>query len=131
MNKNGTIRRKRKTPTVGGMKRSGTNAAWTKLSPKQIQQLKDWLFVEKLTYEETFEKARTELGFKGSLSSLKRFYYRTSGEVMLEEFLYAAETAQEISEASGDIADVRAASLKLLGLMLQQKILMEPEKAKE
>jgi len=56
------------------------NASWNGLSPKQRRTLESWLFDEKLGYQEALERARKELGFKGAMSSLRRFYSRPSQE---------------------------------------------------
>src|SRR5579863_1660697 len=55
-----------------------SDAAWSGLSPEQRETLERWLFEDQLGYEEALERARSELGYAGSRTSLQRFYHRTA-----------------------------------------------------
>src|ERR1700749_884803 len=72
------------------------NALWNELSPEQLETLDKWLFEKKLSFAEAWPKAQSELGFKGSISSLQRYYHRRKQEKKVEE----------IAELTGDVAEV-------------------------
>src|ERR1700722_16631209 len=67
------------------MRKTQSNAAWNGLSAEQRATLERWLFEENLGYELAYERAKTELGFAGSIASMKRFYQRMGEVRMLRE----------------------------------------------
>jgi hypothetical protein len=113
------------------MKKAGTNAKWHGLSPAKLKTLEGWLFDEKMNYETALARARKELGFDGSLSSLKRFYQRRTQERMLEDFTEARENAQAIGEAPGSARVLRAAGMKLVSRLFLKRVMASPEDAKQ
>src|SRR6266478_8832981 len=94
-----------------------SNASWNGLSPKQKRSLETWLFDEKLGYQKTLERARKELGFKGSVSSLRRFYSRTAQERLLAGFTEAEELAEAVDGAPVSTARLRSSGMKIVGQM--------------
>jgi hypothetical protein len=71
------------------------NAAWNGLSAEQRDTLERWLFEERLGYEKALERARSELGFEGSRTSLQRFYHRTAELRLLRDAASEAESENE------------------------------------
>jgi hypothetical protein len=108
-----------------------SNASWNGLSPKQRRTLETWLFDEKLGYQETLERAKKELGFKGAMSSLRRFYRRTSQERLLAGFTEAEELAEAVDGAAASTERLRGAGMKIIGQMFLKQAAEGPEKAKE
>ena len=67
------------------LKKTKSDARWNQLSPEQVQTLDKWLFDDKLSYIKILPRAQKELGYKGQLSSLKRFYKRRQQERVLTD----------------------------------------------
>ena len=51
------------------MKKARSNAKWATLTPKQAAALEQWFFVDKLSYAELLQRAKSQLGFSGFKSS--------------------------------------------------------------
>ncbi len=113
------------------MKKVGPNAKWNGLSGKQRQMLEEWLFEDRLGYEGALERARKELGFKGSVSSLKRFYARTSEERMLRGFVQSQEQVKQIKEAPVSAEELRAAGMKVVAQLFLRQVVQAPEQVRE
>lgn len=96
------------------------------MSARQRETLEAWLFEENLGFSKALERARAELGFAGSLSSLKRFYHRTAEERMIEE--YAEQTA---SEAEADGADWLAKGMNVVGKLFVRQVTQNPDGVEE
>ncbi|MDB6020171.1 MAG: hypothetical protein JWQ04_28 [Pedosphaera sp.] len=113
------------------MKKAASNARWSGLSPENLQTLENWLFDAKLTYPCALERARRELGFTGSPSSLKRFYQRRSRERTVQGFREVCFGAETITQAPGDTALLRAAAMKMVGRLFLSRITETPEAVKD
>jgi Protein of unknown function (DUF3486) len=113
------------------MNKVRSNALWNELSPEQLERLDKWLFEENLSYTKILPKAQSELGFKGSESSLKRYYYRRKQEKKVEEIAETAEYVAAMSGAGSDVGSLRTANMKLLGTYLFQALSEGPERLKE
>ncbi len=113
------------------MKKVGPNAKWNELSGKQRDMLEEWLFEDRLGYEAALERARKELGFKGSASSLKRFYARTAEERMLRSFVQSQEQVDKIKGTPGSAEELRAAGMKVVAQLFLRQVVQAPEQVKE
>jgi len=113
------------------MKKLRTDAAWAKLTKKQSNQLKNWLFDDKLGYAQAHERAKQEFGYGGSVSSVRRFYYRACEEQMEEDLLEANETAEHFAETPVKDEVLRKSAVRMLVAVLQRQLVLEPEKARE
>ena len=113
------------------MEKVKSNASWNQLSPEQQQSLDKWLFEDKLSYAEIFPKAQSELGFTGSISSLKRYYLRRKEEKQVAELEELKQYVAELSGAGSDVGALRTANMKLLNSYLLQLLSEGPEKLKE
>lgn len=113
------------------MKKSGTNALWNDLSPSQLDKLDHWLFEEGLSCQDILPRSQAELGFKGSLASLKRYYARRLTERTVLEFKDLQHELAEISSAPADAASLRSASMKLLAKYVFHQVRHAPDKVKE
>jgi hypothetical protein len=98
---------------------------------EQQRTLEGWLFEDKLNYEEAWRRAQAELGFTGSVSSLKRYYVRRKQERLLESFAEAQEEAQGIVDAPASAGLFRTAAMKMVGLLFLQQVRDAPQGAKE
>src|SRR5580704_18572657 len=96
------------------MKKQRADAKWNELSQEQLETLEQWLFEERITYQVAWERAQQELGFTGSVSSLRRFYEHMSRERTLRSLGVSEESAEEIDNASAGTATLRAAGMKLV-----------------
>jgi hypothetical protein len=113
------------------MQKVKSNARWTELSPEKLQILDKWLFEEKLSYAAAFPRAQAELGFKGHISSLKRYFLRRRKERVTEEFKDVRDELVAVNGATADPAALRQASMKLLGTFLFQQLRQSPQNVKE
>jgi hypothetical protein len=107
------------------------NALWNELSVEQRATLDKWLFEEKLGYAVAWPRAQQELGFKGSIASLYRYYRRRQKERIVTEFRDLRDDVVAVSQAPGDAAALRAASMKVLGQFLFRRARECPDKVKE
>jgi hypothetical protein len=113
------------------MKKVRADARWNGLSGKQREMLEEWLFEERLGYEAALERARKELGFKGSVSSLRRFYERTAEERMLRGFTQSQEQVDKIRQTPGSAEELRAAGMKVVAQLFLRQVVQAPEQVKE
>src|SRR5882757_5806972 len=100
------------------MKKTRSHASWNRLTPTQRETLDRWLFEESLSYEAVLPKAESELGYKGSETSLRRYYERRRQERLLTDL---KEVVQDMTEVRGLDADPdvsRKASMHVLGAYL-------------
>jgi hypothetical protein len=108
------------------MRKTKSNARWNSLTSEKQKALDHLLFEEKLSYTEVLPRAQKELGFKGQLSSLKRYYERRRKERTVMEFTDLCKRATEIVNAPGDAGAYRTASMKLLTAYLFQQVREAP-----
>jgi hypothetical protein len=113
------------------MQKVKSNARWTALSSENLQTLDKWLFDENLSYAAIFPRAQTELGYKGHISSLKRYFLRRRKERVTEEFKDLRNELAAISDAPANADSFRQASMKLMGTFLFQQLRRSPENVKE
>ena len=113
------------------MTKTKSNASWNQLTPKQREKLDRWLFEENLSYAAILIKASRELGYKGSESSLRRYYERRRQERLLTDLKEVGKDMMEVREldASPDLS--RKASMQMLGAYLFRVLRAAPEKVKE
>jgi hypothetical protein len=116
---------------AGLMKKVRGNAAWNGLSREKRATLAKWLFEDRLTYDEALERAQKELGFAGSRTSLRRFYYRTRDERLLSGLADAGALAQTVEESGVGTEQLREAGLKLAAEVFLRQVASEPENLKE
>ena len=100
-----------------------SNAAWNGLSAEQRATLERWLFEENLGYEMALERARGELGFVGSIGSLKRFYHRMAAERQMPDIDLETEGMGE--------REARRTGMELVGRMFVKQVTENPEGIKE
>jgi hypothetical protein len=113
------------------MNKVRSDALWNELSAEQRVTLAEWLFDDRLSYEAACERAQNELGFRGSVSSLRRFYKRTAQERLMEGFGESVADVQEIEGAEISVERLRDAGLKVVAQLFLQQVVSAPEKAKE
>ncbi|HEX3798459.1 MAG TPA: hypothetical protein VH413_07130 [Verrucomicrobiae bacterium] len=96
------------------LRKSRSDASWNALSPEQQSILEGWLFDNHLSYVKALKRATEELGFTGSLASLKRFYQRKSQERMVRDLAESNRDAAEIDGVKVDAERLQRAGLKIL-----------------
>src|SRR5579863_9458906 len=100
------------------MQKVKANASWNELSVEQRATLDKWLFEERMSYAEAWPRAQKELGFKGSRTSLHRYFARREKERVLAEFKSLRDEVAAIRSAPEDATTLRAAAMKVLGQFL-------------
>ena len=113
------------------MKKVRSNARWNELTKEQRDRLETWLFEYGMGFEEAWRRAGEELGFKGSVSSVKRFFGRRSQERVLERLVETQEDAEAIEAAPATAKLFRSASMKLMGQLLLRQVRDTPGEVKE
>src|ERR1700728_1998530 len=108
-----------------------SNALWNGLSVAQGETLSEWLFDERTGYRVAWERAKKEFKFKGSMSSIRRYYERTAHERLLAGFTEAGKLVRDIAGAPGDAAALRQAGLKVVGQLFLKQVAEAPERVKE
>jgi len=104
------------------MSKTKASAAWNDLSAEQRETLEKWLFEENLSYPQAHERARKELGFAGSVSSVVRFYRRTAHERLMAELAEARERAAEITGTAAGTEGLRASAMQVIGQLLLRQV---------
>ncbi len=107
-----------------------SHAKWNGLTQKQRSTLEEWLFEEKMGYTKAWERAKMELGFKGSLSSLRRYYSRTEGERMLAGFAESARMMASVEKAPTDAESLRDSGMKVAAQVFFRLVTERPEELK-
>ncbi len=113
------------------MQKVKSNASWNELSPEQLEKLDQWLFDEKLGYAEVFPKAQSELGFPGSISSLRRYGVRRQQQKLLTDFKEAATDAVELKELGVEPDAARQAGMMVMGAHFFRLVREAPDEAKK
>jgi hypothetical protein len=113
------------------MRKTKSDALWNALSSEQREILDQWLFDENLSFAEAWPRAQRELGFKGSVASLKRYYARRKRERTLLLFKDLQKDLTVLNQAETDTNSLRAGAMKLLSAFLFQWMSEAPEKVKE
>jgi hypothetical protein len=113
------------------MKKSKAHALWNGLSPEQREILDKWLFDDGLSYAKAWPRAQAELGFKGSISSLKRYCKRRSDERTLEEFQDLRDELLALNQAPADPKTIHAGATKLMGRFLFRRLKESPEEVEK
>ena len=90
-----------------------SHAKWNGLTKKQREMLEEWLFEEKMGFAKAWERAKKELGFTGSVSSLRRYYGRTQEERMLAGFAESARVMASVNKAPVDAEGLRDSGMKV------------------
>ena len=112
------------------MNKAGANASWHDLSAEARETLEGWLFDEGLNYVTALARAEKELGYVGSVSSLKRFYQRRAQERVLAGLGAAQSQAAEIEGTAGDAGQLRQAGFKVVAQLFLQQVTEAPEQTK-
>jgi hypothetical protein len=107
-----------------------SHAKWNGLSKKQRNTLEEWLFEEKMGYTKAWERAKKELGFTGSLSSLRRYYSRTEGERMLAGFEESARMMASVNNAPADAESLRNSGMKVAAQVFFRLVRERPDELK-
>jgi hypothetical protein len=115
----------------GLLKKVRSNATWNGLSGEKRATLEHWLFEEGLSYNAALERAKSELGFKGSKSSLRRFYEHARSERLLSGLTYTGNLARTVEESDVSVERLRSAGLKLAAEMFLRTVASAPGNTKE
>jgi hypothetical protein len=107
-----------------------SHAKWNGLSKRQRSTLEEWLFEEKMGYAKACERAKEELGFKGSVSSLRRYYSRTADERTLAGFAESARMMASVNKAPVDTEKLRDSGMKVAAQVFFRLVRERPDELK-
>jgi hypothetical protein len=115
----------------GLLKKVRSNATWNGLSGEKRATLEHWLFEEGLSYNTALERAKSELGFTGSRTSLRRFYEHARSQRLLSGLTDTGNLARTVEESDVSVERLRNAGLKLAAEMFLRSVAASPENMKE
>jgi hypothetical protein len=107
-----------------------SHAKWNGLSKKQQDTLEEWLFEGRTSFAKAWERAKKELGFTGSVSSLKRFYKRTAEERMLAGFAESGRVMASVNQAPVEAEELRDSGMKVAAQVFFRMVTEKPEELK-
>lgn len=113
------------------MQKVKSNALWRGLSAQQRETLDHWLFDEGHSYAVILPRAQQELGFKGQMSSLKRYYARREKERTFTKFEKLGVQVAALAGAPVDAKALRHANMQVIHAYLFQVLRENPEAIKE
>jgi hypothetical protein len=109
------------------MKKVRSDALWNELSPENREILDTWLFEKNMSYDEILLKAQSELGFKGSLGSLKRYRTRREQERVLTDLDELGKDADKVARAKARSGTFRVANMRVFNGYLFRALRAAPE----
>ena len=113
------------------IKKSGSNASWNQLPLEARKQLETWLFDDCFNYEKVLDLARSQLGYTGSLSSLKRYYSRLARERVIATFTDSQKHVAEIEAAKTSAGQLRNAGLKIMAQLFLRQVVEKPDNVRQ
>jgi hypothetical protein len=113
------------------IKKSRSDASWNQLSPEARQALETWLFEDRLSHEQAHARAQTELGYTGSIASLKRFYSYLARERIVAGFPDSTAHARKIERSHASTEELRNAGLKVMAQSFLQQVTESPQQVKQ
>ncbi len=97
------------------MSKLRADSTWNELTPEQLERLEEWLLVERASFREVRERVQREFGVTCSVSSVVRFQQHTETERAKAKMAQGLLAAAEVNEVGGNLENLRASSLKLIG----------------
>jgi|ERR1700722_1994137 len=113
------------------MKKVRANALWNELSPENRKILDTWLFEKNMSYAKILPRARSELGFKGSVGSLCRYRKRRELERMLTDIDQLTGDAKEIVKGGVKAETLSEANMTVFNGYLFRALRAGPEHLKQ
>lgn len=113
------------------MSKLRSDSKWNELTPEQRELLDGWLFVERLGYRETQERAKKEFGIEASLTSLYRYYQHTSLERLQKDDVELSAARDGIEVTAADVERWRRMALRLVGTRLVRLAAHEPDNVRD
>lgn len=113
------------------MRKTRSEARWNELSSEQLETLDKWLFEDKLSYSLILPRAQKQLGYKGQMTSIKRYFKRRSQERLLDKLQnWKRDAAQAAKTGDGSDA-MRMANMQVLNGFLFEALREDPSAVKE
>jgi hypothetical protein len=113
------------------MSKMRSDSTWANLAEEHREKLEGWLFEEGLSYRETLERARKELGVEGTIASLGRFYRRLSRERTLDGWEQMKELASRTEQAGMKREELEETAMVLLAQRVALVAMESPERLRE
>jgi hypothetical protein len=113
------------------MSKLRSDSTWANLADEHREKVEGWLFEEGLSYRETLERARKELGVEGSIASLGRFYQRLSRERALDGWEQVKDLASRTKQAGMKREELEETAMALLTQRVALVAMESPERLRE
>jgi hypothetical protein len=113
------------------MRKTRSEARWNELSPEQIEMLDNWLFEQKLSHAKAWARAQKQFGFKGSVSSVKRYFLRRQKERMITDLTELKVDVAKVEASGVEPQKVHKANMTVINGVLFRALSAAPEKVKE
>jgi hypothetical protein len=113
------------------MKKVRANALWNELSPESRKILDTWLFENNMSYAEILPKARSELGFRGSVGSLCRYRKRRELERIFTDIDEMTGNAEQLAKSGVKAGAFCEVNMAVFNANLFRALQAAPEKLRE
>ena len=113
------------------LRKQRADAKWNLLTDEQRERLEEWLFEERISFDAALDRAQQQLGFQGSVSSIRRFYEHVAGERSFRNLVVSQEQVEQLGNAPVSTASLRAAGMKVVGQLFLSAVMQSPERVKE
>jgi hypothetical protein len=116
---------------IMNMRKQRADAKWNLLNDEQRDLLEQWLFEERISFDAALDRAQQELGFQGSVSSIRRFHEHVAGERTFRNLVVSQEQIEQLGNAPVSTASMRAAGMKVVAQLFFSAVMQSPERVRE
>jgi hypothetical protein len=113
------------------MRKLNYNCRWNQLTRQQRETMDNWLFHDRLGYEETLARVKGQFGVKASRTSLCRYYQRRSHERQTTDLIEAQAMADTVAAPESDANAMRTAAVKLIAKTALKIAFESPDRLKD
>jgi hypothetical protein len=113
------------------LRKQRADAKWNLLNDEQRELLEQWLFEERISFDAALDRAQQELGFQGSISSIRRFHEHVAGERTFRNLVVSQEQIEQLGNAPVSTASMRAAGMKVVAQLFFSAVVQSPERVRE
>jgi hypothetical protein len=95
-----------------------SNSTWNSFTNEQLETLEEWLFVDRLGYQEAKERVAKEFGVTCSTSGLCRYYRKARSLRVEKELTEMQGAANRLNGSEAKVESLRLSALKMIGKRL-------------
>jgi hypothetical protein len=110
------------------LRKAKSDARWNQLTPEQQQMLDKWLFEDNLSFAKVLPRAQKQLGYKGQMTSLKRYHKRRAQERLLTDMTGLAQDAATVEQTGAKPGAFRSVNMNVFNAYLYQALRASPDK---